>query len=1135
MAATLNRLQKDSEFQPKPSLLSYVFFPLSTLLSRNEPSEIPDQVLERIFNALECLFHWWWWTCEEALWAQALILGGSILGGMGRGGKGKSRERDDETKTAAATFLLSLLQNQTLISPAGNASSRLETLRLHAETSALVPMLGQILNTLLDCTISDNMALQLSSLRAAEAIVSFYIPDTVVTSILPGVVSTAVRVSLAQRPDMIVNRSSRMAGKGWANGSIVEAALSLLGTIVVRAFGDEACLTAGIVKEVVTLEDLVELASGPASSHDSESSKSGNGKPYETLRTSSWLRGSASQLLIALNSLTPLASHPTSSALLALSSLSYTILSKARLTLPDARPLLLTFLLSLSNSQFSAVSAHARVQLVSLLDSHNKGRHELLQALMQHAVDGLSDLPRLLHSQAEEKIIRVAGQVEAVCTLGETETTSSSAIQSGVSKLLGPTGHIEKWGWRLLSSIELLSPSSPISTFSSTIPLLPGIDSIEESAPIFPEVTLKHAPSRETRQALERMLRALGRTGRDDCLFAVEWFIGIGCNQNDRRAASALWCSCRLLEGASGVSGEASSDMSVQEKTRIRGRRMEKFARWIAKTISETWEKQPVDEDTRANDLHEQIRDEDERPAIEFVKGLTPLQTRFDSRLPNPEPQHKIYDTSGQLILSKSLALQLLSISASILQSRFGVLLIHALFPVLHSLVSPSLFLSSSARAALQYYTDSMGYASPANLLLANFDYALDGVAKRLTRRSLDIDAPKVLVILVRLVGRDVVHRAGDVVEACFDRLDDFHGYEIVVEGLIEALLEVVKTVEVDEESGTKTDKYSPPEPDDVVYAHDKERFETFMDWLGRRHDSSDVQGDQENYGPPPRQAWGKGKEKLEDENENENENKDKDENGNEQQTNDVDPLADPPPTPTQALTTQIISRSLYLLTHGSAAIRTRILILLAASVPILPASALLPAVHSAWPFVIRRLGDSETHVIASAASLIEVLSSHHGSFMTARVWDDCWPRFLILLTKLDQADATSALARRRNGFASVGTESSYTHSHQLYRAMLRTMTAAVQGGVQVQDRRSWEVMMAFRRFLHSRAHEELQNCARQLYIAFGKKNEDAVWVILTSTASTPGVPHLKHLHQNLWDIQNNVDLILSDLSKGNN
>lgn len=189
-----------------------------------------------------------------------------------------------------------------------------------------------------------------------------------------------------------------------------------------------------------------------------------------------------------------------------------------------------------------------------------------------------------------------------------------------------------------------------------------------------------------------------------------------------------------------------------------------------------------------------------------------------------------------------------------------------------------------------------------------------------------------------------------------------------------------------------------------------------------------------------------------------------------------------------------------------------------------MPDSALLPSIHQAWPFILNRLNDQELFVVSAAAELIEALVSHVGNFVGRRIWDDIWPRFHAILKKLEVADGQSALARR--GYGAVGTESAYTTSHRLYQSIIKTMTAAVNG-VYMQDAAGWDVILAFRRFLHHGAHAELQMRARELYTALSKGNEDAVWLALMATSGrlTGDATFLKEVR---WDIDENILLLLN-------
>jgi hypothetical protein len=1078
--------------------VSYIFFPLSSILRHNASASIPDQTLENILIVLGILCESWWWDCAITVWDQIFKLCGAILGGME--GKGKGKDRDDETKEAAAKCLWSLLRERTsdedmLRLEPPLRQTRLIEFQVHAQTLEFMPVLGQTINTLLTTADSHHMPLQRVSFQLLHILIAIYAPGYFVPSILPGVVSAMTKIALGVS-----------GNKGWSNGDIVAGALKVMEEVIVKSIGDGICIKEGAVHGFGDIEDLAK----PSKELDIDYERAAS-KPYMTARTSVWLRGTSSQLHIAINTLTPLVSHPTPTALLALSRFSSTILVTTLFTLPQSQTLLLSFLLSLSNSTYPSVSNDARNSLLQLLAPSSKTRHILLQTLIQNTRDNLTALPRLLLFQADAKIVHIAGLVEATCRLTAThggEEAQSMAgvslVSTGIGRLLGANGGIEKWGWSLLSVLEFANP--PVRLSRSPAAGLLVEDDIERSQWVtFPEVIFKNVSSRMAHDAIARMFRSLGQAGGDHCLYSVDWFTTVGRSGRGSKSVAALWCACRLLEGVGNVSLD-SGDTSDSVKSR-RSKRLEKLASGLARSMGELWDEGDEQDLERLEHLDDDHEENAAHLPIEHVKSTVSIRTPFDFSHDSSAVKQDI--PALQPLLHKALSLQLLSLTAGILQARFPPLLIHVLYPVLHSLVSPVSYLSSAAFATLNFVMVSTSYASIANLLLSNFDYALDAVSRRLTHRWLDVDAAKVLVILVRLVGSDIVQKAGDVVEECFDRLDEFHGYEIIVEGLVEVLGEVIKVVKSDEAShandtniGTDVDPHS-----------DNERLDAFFAWFACRNHQL-TEEDNTDYGLAPREAWG------DDEVKN-SATTDEDEMG--ALAEEPDPNVDSPTTPAQALTKQIVLRSMYFLTHGSSVIRARILTLLSSSVPVLPESALLPSVHRAWPFILNRLADPEPFVVTAASSLVEALATHVGSFMYRRIWDDVWPRFSMILKKLDSADATNALARRGRG--AVGTESAHTHSHRLYRSLLTTMTAAVKG-VQAQDSSVWQVIIAFRRFLHSQAHEELQKCARELYMAIGRNNEDAVWLSLSATTGKTD-SSMAFMMENKWDIDENVSMVL--------
>ena len=1050
-------------------------FPLTSILRRNESAAIPDRVVELILSSLQILCEDWWWSCDLRTWEQLFMLCGAFVGNISA--KGKEKERDDESKEAAIRCLIALTRKrETESDPTSPHAKFLE----HARTTSFIPILGQTINALISTTASSSLRLQRSSLELLRILFEHYVSEDFAPTVLPGVVSTMSRVALGSP-----------TSKSWANGEVASLALSVMQTAILKSVGDGICIREGLVREVTDLDDLIAVAEGAAERTVTP------GEEHRTERSHAWLKATSSQLLIALKALTPIVSHPTATALVAMSSLSSSLLESTSLTLPSCRPLLVSFLLSLSRSTYDSVSSRAYSSLAQLTSPASKVRHPLSQTLLQMTGDILSTLPRVLPSHADSKVELLAGQVEAICRLVTTSSENFSTLTRGLGKLFGPMGGIEKWGWRLLAVMEFeMSQVTVMESPMARLMLEQGTDHYE---PTFPELTLKYVATRSTQATLEQMFRSLGNASGEDCLYAVEWFITVGRNRRDDKGVAALWLGSRLLEGIAGVA------VGVPEVGLVpkRSSRLYKATRGLSRTIAELWDEHNPDAEPLDTPQADGM---DDIPSIEHVRGVVVLdQSLRIGRGTAFTPRRK-----SKLILHSMVALQLLSVSARVLQARFISVLLYTLYPVLQSIISPVSQLSDSGFAALNSIASCLSYASPANLLISNFDYVLDAVSRRLSRQQLDIDAVKVLLVVIRLVGRDVIQKASDVVDECFDRLDEYHGYELVVDRLIEVLLEIVKVVEEDEDTHVIREE-DPGRT--IAIPPDNTRMDAFESWFMSRNDSESHENDPTEYGPAPRRPWGDTRAAA-----SEEPSADESQKQNDPDTAQV--------TPIQALSKQIVSRTIYFLTHESATVRTKILALLSSAVPILPESALLGSIHKAWPFILNRLSDPEPFVITAAAGLVEALSMHVGTFMYRRVWDDVWPRFRTMLQKLEAADSKSALARRGPG--SVGTDSAYTQSHRLYRSMLKTMTASMKK-VQVNDALAWEMLVYFRRFLHSQSHQELQTCATELFVAAGKNNADAVWLVLFSTMATGNSP-ASFLQKREWDIKKNSEIVLQQL-----
>jgi TELO2-interacting protein 1 len=1061
-------------------MIKYIFFPISEIIRKNKSSEIADHIMERLLKTIAVLLQAWWWTIDKPMWEKLIVFCNMALPSADKVNRGKEKQRDEETQLAAAQCLWELMRDHSKdpgISPEDKivAASQIMALR-----DANILILAQVLSSMLMAATSPNQELQLLILRTLYEAISNYIGEKYMPTVLPGIISTMSRIVI-KRDKGVVQR-----------GEIVKASLEVMKLTIILSVGDEACLQAGVIRVYDSLDEFIpdQHTNKPPSNPNNASTT-----PIIT-RSESWLRATTSQLHNALNTFLPsLVHHPAASALEGLVDFCANVAESTFRTMQDSQKILLVPLLISSLHPFPQISQSSTKAVLHLLTQATAST-VLVTTLGKLAQEHLAILPHLIQAQREERISMSLKVLTAVASL------PLSSIRKIISRILGSNGGIEKWGLGILQVLELRIPQVFFSTTNTDVLLIQGTN---EDIPTFPSPTFRYLTSSETQQAMVDFLRAWGTAAGDDALFSIAWLLGYASKNSGPTEVSALWCAARLLEGIAGSFlklGQLQNPASHEQRHTSRLRRQ---MRWLIKIMSSLWERELEEESPQESTASSSSQTNNETLLIEFVKGLQPLPD-LEQMTKHAKPVHDEQRAISQQMLYRSIALQNIAIASSILKSNFVVLLMQSLYSVLHSLISTNPFLNATAQATLVHISQACGYASPANLLLSNFDYALGSVSRYLSRLHFDVQAPKVLVLLVRLVGKGVVDHGSDVIEECFDRLDDYHGYRIVVEGLVDVLLETVRAIDL--EGNMSKEALNVQVLLEERRNKPYEEFSIFSSWfVDRRKRQQEPSIVREDFGSFPRRAWGE-KEEEHDEQEHSEAKKDQDE--------------EPQLSSTQKLVQKIIQRSVYFLTHPSALIRARILSVLASSVSTLSSieSSILPTIHMAWPLILNRFSDPEPFVIVEAADLIHSLVTHVGHFMDAKVWNDVWPIFSRLIKDLERSDKHNALSRRTVADP-IGTQSAYTTSHRLYASILRTITRAISDVI-LKDNVGWEVLLLCRRFLRSHVHEELQRLSRDLYIQFAVKNADAVWLALGG-ANKSGPSYL-----DLPDIQQNVTLVLA-------
>ncbi|WVN89024.1 uncharacterized protein L203_104240 [Cryptococcus depauperatus CBS 7841] len=1122
-----------------PAMINYVLFPLTTTMRQSNPAALPDNFLEAAFNFLAFMVRMWRLAeggMSLAAWEQLWKFGVSAVEPrvISEKGKGKGKEIGQEVLVHAVSFLTALLAPST-----GPGSDKAEhpspamLSRVATPKSPMLPTLFQTITILLESSFPNPSysELQLSSLKLLQPLINLYLRNMhpVLAAVLPGTVSKMTRLISSEGKNL--------------KGEIASKASHIIEDVVTLTLNDQDLQQIGVLKKQA--EDLSQLADWEASNSVSpgvlptvsiDNTSPAQLDPFPPLSIS-YLSFTAIQLLSTISPvLFTLVAHPSDLARCAAISLSHSFITQCSASLPLLVPRALTCLLLLSQDTFDPVRHDARRQLRHVLANESLLLSPVLIDILN---DAINSLPRLVTSQQDTKVDEL---VRLVTAIAEISTESSRAQlyketdrRNVIAELLGPNGNVERWSWTLLECLELKRPTSFTASaatperaarlgweggLSSTSGMAAKLlqsgsgDAESDGLGQYPHLSLRYVESETTKKRIETMLSALGSAGEENSLYSVEHFVlfaKANRHKNVAKAVSALWVAENLLEGVMVTQVEG-----VEGKV---GRKTRKMAREMAKVAVS------IDEDEEEDE--EEItcgpQDDEALLPIERKKGVDTITTLLDRRpLPNSYTSAETFrlHTQTQRILLTALSLQSFSLSAQILSSSFRPLLLSTLYMILSHLASPQPIIQSYASLTLEHVAHHAGYTSPSALVLDNIDYVVNTVTQRLTYQRLSTTAPLVLIAMIRLVGDAILPLVQEVVDEVFDALDDYHGYETMASSLLAVLVTLIEVMskeaeaeEPDEHRLRKQQEMSriekAPRPE--------EDFAEFDKWWNERANRRG-QEVKEILERAPQHAWGS---------ENIRKNESNGENDDDLRMEDVE---EEPPSRSQQVTTRILSKSIYFLTHRSPFLRSKILSLIARAIPVLALgnreSELLPLIHDSWNLILNRLDDTEPYVVVEAAQVVANMCLYVGDFMSKRVLDHAWPKLLKLIVTQQELDKKSALTRR----GPVGTDSAFTVSHRLHMAILQTATFIARQ-VPVANAVLWEMMLSFRPFLDQRVHEELQEEAMRLYKELGERDGDALWIVLEGTLGNQDLEETwGYLQDRRLNLEENIKKLMTDL-----
>ncbi|KAH0536805.1 hypothetical protein FGG08_006338 [Glutinoglossum americanum] len=414
------------------------------------------------------------------------------------------------------------------------------------------------------------------------------------------------------------------------------------------------------------------------------------------------------------------------------------------------------------------------------------------------------------------------------------------------------------------------------------------------------------------------------------------------------------------------------------------------------------------------------------------------------------------------------LALEALALEAQQLGRGFRMELVDALYPLVNLIGSSNEGLRSHAFTALNITARSCGYVGVSNLLVDNVDYLVNAVSLKLNTLDVSPQAPKVLLMMVKLTGPPLLPFLDDLVGSIFAALDNFHGYPRLVALLFSVLEGIVgegsKSIAVALRSGTEVTigKSSAQAPTISQLC-------AMLGGLKRRVFKPPISAEVPASEEFPRRPW-----------------RHSDGEGTLTDAEAGGPLAQPedtegaPPTTNKVyqMVKKIARFGQHYLTHESPVFRRQLLNLLTTACDALCSNEneFLPLINDIWPVTIKRLYDSEHFVVVAAAETICQICRCAGDFMSSRIHSE-WRDIKLLYWNTHHKLQRGA---RQSG---IGT---FTPSNQVRNALIGLLAVVVEH-VRIDDDMFDDILDMLSDVLERR---------RDIQDVLSLVNADAVWLV---------------------------------------
>ena len=420
----------------------------------------------------------------------------------------------------------------------------------------------------------------------------------------------------------------------------------------------------------------------------------------------------------------------------------------------------------------------------------------------------------------------------------------------------------------------------------------------------------------------------------------------------------------------------------------------------------------------------------------------------------------------------QAIALEVIASTAQRLKSEFRTELVDTLYPIAQLLGSPNPKLREHAITCLNIVSQSCGYTNASALIVDNVDYMVNAISLRLNTFDISPQAPQILVMMIRLTGPSLLLYLDDVVGSIFAALDNFHGYQKLVEVLFAVLGEIVET-------GSKSGQLQIADTPTISHRKTQPSAPTIAELIKTLEKKSKLTAEPLEHEKVPQQPWKSAKTLLDEASTPVQDQEVTQDEGNTE-------VEKPPPTSTYKMLASIARLGQHYLTSSSPLLRSKLLGLVSTSCAALchNEDQFLPLINDIWPVVVSRLYDPEPFVVVSAAAAVGEICKGGGDFLGTRIQSE-WGA----LVKM----ARGANRKMEAEMKGSGGRGIYSQASRVWEAVVSLLTCVV-GYVRIGDEMFDDVLELLGYLVVER---------RDLREVLEMVNADAVWLALWRMGKT--------------------------------